>query len=62
MQVKKLLPILFNVEKVRICKNKNVTWSGYACSIPKKYYNCDIDKVSSFPIEYSDSCTIIFIK
>ena len=63
MKVKKLLPILFNVEKVRICMaDANVEWSGYAHSIPKKYYNCNIDKVCSFPCEYSNSCTYIFIK
>lgn len=36
MKVKKLLPILFNVEKVRICMaNADVEWCGYAYSIPK---------------------------
>lgn len=63
MKVKKLLPILFNVEKVRICMaDANVVWSGYAHSIPKKYYNYDIDNVCSLPCEYSNSCTYIFIK
>lgn len=63
MKVKKLLPILFNVEKVRICMpNADVEWSGYAYSIPKKYYNYNIEKVCSFPCEYSNSCTYIFIK
>lgn len=63
MQVKKLLPILFNVERVRICMaNADVEWGGYAYSIPKKYYNCNIDKVCSFPCGDSNSCTYIFIK
>ena len=63
MKVKQLLPILFNTEEVRICKaDERVEWYGYACSIPKKYYNVNIDKVCSFPIEYSNSCTYIFIK
>lgn len=63
MQVKKLLPILFNVEKVRICMSgADVEWGGYAYSIPKKYYKCNIDKVCSFPCEDSNSCTYIFIK
>lgn len=63
MKVKKLLPILFNVERVRICMaDANVVWGGYAYSIPKKYYNYDIDKVCSFPCGDSNSCTYIFIK
>lgn len=63
MKVKTLLPILLNVEKVRICiADANVVWSGYAYSIPKKYYNDNIDKVCSFPCDYSNSCTYIFIK
>lgn len=63
MKVKKLLPILFNVEHVRIyMANGDVEWCGYAYSIPKKYYNYNIDKVCSFPHEYSNSCTCIFIK
>lgn len=63
MKVKQLLPILFNIEEVRIYKaDDSVDWCGQACSIPKKYYNDNIDKVCSFPIEYSNSCTYIFIK
>lgn len=63
MKVKNLLPILFNSEQVRICKaDEGVYWSGYACSIPKKYYNYSINIVCSFPYEYSDSCIDIFIK
>lgn len=64
MKVKKLLPILFNVEEVRICMpvGGDVEWSGYAHAIPKKYYNYDIDKVCSFPCGYSNSCTYIFTK
>lgn len=63
MKVKKLLSILFNVEKVRICMaDANVVWCGYAYLIPKKYYNYNIDKVCSFPCEYSNSCIYIFIK
>lgn len=63
MKVKTLLPILMNVEKVRICMaDANVIWCGYAYSIPKKYYNENIDKLCSFPCGYSDSCTYIFIK
>lgn len=63
MKVKKLLSILFNVEKVRICMDDaNVVWSGYAYSIPKKYYNYHIDKVCSFPCDCLNSCTYIFIK
>lgn len=63
MKVKHLIPILFNVEEVRICEaDKEVEWSGYAFSIPEKYYNATIDKVCSFPVGQSDSCTYIFIK
>lgn len=63
MKVKKLLPILFSIEKVKICMgNAVVVWCGYAYSIPKKYYNYHIDKVCSFPCEDSNSCTYIFIK
>lgn len=63
MKVKQLLPILFNIEEVRICEaDKTTEWSGQAFSIPKKYYNANIDKICSFPIEYSNSCTYIFIK
>nr|DAK43157.1 MAG TPA: hypothetical protein [Caudoviricetes sp.] len=63
MKVKNLLPILFNVEKVRIyMADADVDLCGYAYSIPKKYYNYKIDKVCSFSCEYSDSCTYIFIK
>ena len=63
MKVKNLLPILFNSEWVRICEaDEGVYWSGYVKSIPKKYYNYTINKLSSFPYEYSDSCMDIFIK
>lgn len=63
MKVKNLLPLLFNVERVRICKaDEAVEWCGYACSIPPKYYNDNIDKVCSFPDGSNDSCTYIFIK
>lgn len=63
MKVKQILPILFNIEKVRIYKaDEDDEWSGYAFSIPEKYYNDNIDRVCSFPIDYSDSCTYIFIK
>lgn len=63
MKVKKLLPILFNVEEVRIfMADAEAVWSGYAYSIPKKYYNYDIHKVCSFPCGYTNSCTYIFIK
>ena len=63
MEVKKLLPILFNVEEVRICMGDGaMKWCGYAHTIPKKYYNYNIDKVCSFPCEHSNSCTYIFIK
>ena len=63
MKVKKLLAMLFDVEKVRIyTADADAVWCGYAYSIPKKYYNYDIDKVCSFPCEYSNSCTCIFIK
>ena len=63
MKVKQLLPILFNIEEVRICKVEgSVEWSGFACLIPEKYYNVNIDKLCSFPDDYSDSCTYIFIK
>lgn len=63
MKVKQLLPILFNAEEVRICRvDKAVEWCGYAYSIPKKYHKANIDKVCSFPIKDSDSCTYIYIK
>lgn len=63
MKVKQLLPVLFNIEEVRICKaDESVDWSGYAWSIPKKYYNAIIDRVCSFPTDHSDSCTYIIIK
>lgn len=63
MKVKNLLPILFNIEWMRICKADGVVeWCGYAFSIPQKYYNDNIDKVCSFPDEYQESCTYIFIK
>lgn len=63
MTVKQLLPILFNIEEVIIYDaDKDSEWSGYAFSIPQKYYNADIDRVCSFPIEYSNSCIYIFIK
>lgn len=63
MKVKQLLPILFNIEQVRICKvDKAVEWSGLAFYIPEKYYNYEIDKICSFPFENSDTCTYIFIK
>lgn len=63
MKVKQLLPILFNIEKVRIYNpDEDDEWSGYTFSIPEKYYNYNIDRVCSFPIDYSDSCTYIFIK
>lgn len=63
MQVKKLLDVLLNIEVVRISKaGDSVIWSGYAASIPKKYYNDDIDKVCSFPCGDINSCTYIFIK
>lgn len=54
---------LFNIEEVRICKDDDsVDWSGYAFNIPEKYYNYNIDKVCSFPHDWSYSCTYIFIK
>lgn len=63
MKIKTLLPILLNVEYVRICMgDSNVIWSGYAHSIPKKYYNENIDKVCSFPYGYSNSFIYIFVK
>lgn len=63
MKVKQLLTILFNIEEVRICKaDESVEWCGYACLTPEKYYNANIDKICSFPAEYSNSCTYIFIK
>ena len=63
MKVKQLLPILFNIEKVRICNpDEDTEWSGYTFSIPEKYYNYNIDKVCSFPIDYTNSCTYIVIK
>lgn len=63
MKVKNLLPILFNSERVRICKpDEGVYWSGCAYSIPNKWYNYTIDKVCSFACDYSDSCIDIFIK
>lgn len=63
MTVKQILPILFNIEQVRIYKaDEDVEWCGYAFSIPEKYYNDNIDRVCSFPVDYSDSCTYIFIK
>lgn len=63
MKVKQILPILMNIEKVRIYKPvEDDEWPGYAFSIPEKYYNDNIDRVISFPIDYSDSCTYIFIK
>ncbi len=37
MKVKQLLPILFNIEEVRIWKDDDsVDWSGYAFNIPEK--------------------------
>lgn len=52
-----------NIEKVRIYKpDEDYEWSGYAFSIPEKYYNDNIDRVCSFPIDYLDSFTYIFIK
>lgn len=61
MKDKQLLPILFNIEQVRIYNaDEDDAWCGYAFSIHQKYYN--IDKVCSFPCEDSDSCTYIFIK
>lgn len=63
MKVKQLLPILFDIEEVRICKaDEDVEWCGYAHSVPQKYHNANIDKVCSFSINYSNSCTYIFIK
>lgn len=63
MKVKQLLPILFNIEHVRIFNaDEDDEWCGYAFSIPEKYYNYNIDKVCSFPTDYSGSCTDIFIK
>lgn len=63
MKVKQLLPILFSIEEVRICTaGGGVEWCGYPHSIPKKYYNYNIDKMCSFPCGYSDTCTYIFIK
>lgn len=63
MKVKDLLPTLFTNEWVRICKaDEGVYWSGCAYSIPKRYYNYTINKVRSFPHEYSDSCIDIFIR
>lgn len=63
MKVKQLLPILFNTEEVRICKaDEAFKWCGYACSMPKKYHNANIDRVCSFPTKHSNSCTYIFIK
>lgn len=62
MKVKQLIDVLFDIEFIRICKSDNSIWCGYAASIPKKYYNDDIDKVCSFPKDVSNSCTYIFIK
>lgn len=63
MKVKQLLPILFNIEEVRICKaDEAVEWCGCAYSMPKKYHNANIDKMCSFPIKHPNSCTYIFIK
>jgi hypothetical protein len=60
MKVKNLLPI-FNGKKVRIrMADSDVEWCGHEYSKPKKYYK--IDKVCSFPCEYSNRCTYIFIK
>lgn len=36
MKVKQLLPILFNIEEVRICDNDTLYWSGHAFNIPEK--------------------------
>jgi hypothetical protein len=63
MKVKHLLPILLDIEQVRICNaNGHFEWSGYAYSIPQEYYNDNIDTICSFPAEYLNSCTYIFIK
>lgn len=63
MKVKELLPILYDVEQVRINKADEADeWSGYAFSIPQRYYNDKIDRVCSYPDEYFDSFTYIFIK
>lgn len=63
MKVNQILPILFNIEQVRIYKaDEDVEWIGCAFSIPEKYYNDTIDKVCSFPTEHSNSCIYIFIK
>ena len=63
MTVKELLPILFNIEDVKIYKaGEDAIWSGRAYAIPQEYYNGNIDKICSFPVEYFDSCTYIFIK
>lgn len=63
MKVKQLLPIIYNMECVRICKADGaVEWSGYAFFIPKKYYKYEIDKMCSFPLDISETCTYIFIK
>ena len=63
MKVKELVPIIFKNEKMRnSVAPANVVWRGDAYLIPKKYYNYDIDKVCSFPCEYTNSCTYIFIK
>lgn len=63
MKVKELLPLLFNIEDVKIYKaGADAIWSGRAYAIPEEYYNENIDKLCSFPVEYLDSYTYIFLK